>query len=127
MKLGKIFFKIKKDWRKGKITRGPWVTYIRWPCKTGRACGSKSSSENSLILLSSGNTALPRSGPSFRLSSTHWRAILAKLNASSSGQSDTIGSSTYLNVSFPIALSTRWINPIGGLAVIICRSMMPKG
>ena len=126
MKFRKIFFKIKEDWRKWKMTRGPLVACQRWPCKTGQTCGSKCSSENSLILLSSGNTALPKSGPSFRLSSAHWRAILAKLNVSSSGQSDTIGSSTYLNVSFPIALSTRWINPIGALAVIIYRSMMPR-
>ena len=45
MKFGKIFFKIKEDWRKGKMTRGSWVTCIRWPCKTGRACGSSAHSK----------------------------------------------------------------------------------
>ena len=45
MKFGKIFFKIKEDWRKGKMTRGPWVTCIRWPCKTGHACGSSAHSK----------------------------------------------------------------------------------
>ena len=34
------YFQNQRGLEKGKMTCGPRVTCIRWPCKTGRACGS---------------------------------------------------------------------------------------
>ncbi|KAJ6922239.1 hypothetical protein NC652_016019 [Populus alba x Populus x berolinensis] len=64
------------------------------------------SSASSLNLLSSGRTTAPRSGLSFRLSSAQRRDNLAKLMASSRGQSRTAGSSISAKVPFSMALST---------------------
>jgi hypothetical protein len=74
--------------------------------------------------LSSGSPTLPRSGRSLRRSSQHPNAISAMHCASSTGQSGTAGLSMSKMASCSSAHPTWCVNPMGGLAMMICSSMM---